>query len=105
MDTYTLAVNNLKQAITTAINKAIEKGELPQAEIPQFIIETPADRSHGDFVKNRRKTVAESSAARIAHMHRAGRICGNKFNHYLFALPKIGATVFFGACKNFTHCV
>ena len=35
MDTYTLAVNNLKQAITTAINKAIEKGELPQAEIPR----------------------------------------------------------------------
>ena len=52
MDTYILAVNNLKQAITTAINKAIEKGELPQAEIPQFIIETPADRSHGDFATN-----------------------------------------------------
>lgn len=52
MDTYALAVNNLKQAISGAINKAIEKGELPQAEIPQFIIETPADRSHGDFATN-----------------------------------------------------
>jgi arginyl-tRNA synthetase len=52
MDTYATAVNMLKQAITDAINKAIENGELPQAEIPQFIIETPADRTHGDFATN-----------------------------------------------------
>lgn len=52
MDTYAKAVSMLKQAITDAINKAIEKEELPQAEIPQFIIETPADRSHGDFATN-----------------------------------------------------
>ncbi len=52
MDTYAKSVSMLKKAITDAINKAIEKGELPQAEIPQFIIETPADRSHGDFATN-----------------------------------------------------
>ena len=52
MDTYAKAVGMLKKAITDAINKAIEKEELPQAEIPQFIIETPADRSHGDFATN-----------------------------------------------------
>lgn len=52
MDTYSNAVGMLKNAITNAINKAIEKGELPQAEIPQFIIETPADRTHGDFATN-----------------------------------------------------
>jgi arginyl-tRNA synthetase len=52
MDTYATAVNMLKQAIKDAINKAIENGELPQAEIPQFIIETPADRTHGDFATN-----------------------------------------------------
>ncbi len=52
MDTYAKAVSMLKKAITEAINKAIEKGELPQAELPQFIIETPADRSHGDFATN-----------------------------------------------------
>ncbi len=52
MYTYTKAVQMLKDAITDAVNKAIEKGELPQAEIPQFIIETPADRSHGDFATN-----------------------------------------------------
>ncbi len=52
MDTYAKSVSMLKKAITNAINKAIENGELPQAEIPQFIIETPADRSHGDFATN-----------------------------------------------------
>ena len=52
MDTYAKAVNMLKNAITNAINKAIENGELPQAELPQFIIETPADRTHGDFATN-----------------------------------------------------
>ncbi len=52
MDTYSLAVKNLKNAITSAIQKAISNGELPQAEIPGFIIETPADRTHGDFATN-----------------------------------------------------
>ncbi len=52
MDTYAKAVDMLKKAITNAINKAIENGELPKAELPAFIIETPADRSHGDFATN-----------------------------------------------------
>lgn len=52
MDTYATAVNMLKKAITDAINKAIETGKLPQADVPQFIVETPADRSHGDFATN-----------------------------------------------------
>lgn len=52
MDTYANAVKMLKEAITDAMNKAIEKGELPKAELPQFIIETPADRTHGDFATN-----------------------------------------------------
>lgn len=52
MDTYASAVKMLRQAITDAINKAIENGELPSAELPQFIIETPADRKNGDFATN-----------------------------------------------------
>lgn len=52
MDMYAKAVKSLKSAITNAINKAIENGELPQAEIPEFIIETPADTTHGDFATN-----------------------------------------------------
>ena len=52
MDTYALAVQQLKKAIENAIEKAIANGELPQAETAPFIIETPADRSHGDFATN-----------------------------------------------------
>lgn len=52
MDTYALAVQQLKKAIENAIEKAIANGELPQAEAAPFIIETPADRSHGDFATN-----------------------------------------------------
>ncbi len=52
MNTYKTAVDMLKKAITAAIEKAIQKGELPQSEIPNFIIEIPADRTHGDFATN-----------------------------------------------------
>ena len=52
MDIYALAVKQLKDAITAAINKAIEDGALPNAGLPAFIIETPADQSHGNFATN-----------------------------------------------------
>lgn len=52
MDMYAKAVNGLKAAITDAINKAIKSGALPQAQTPEFIIETPADTTHGDFATN-----------------------------------------------------
>ncbi len=42
----------LRKAIEDAINKAIEKGQLTKAEIEQFVIEEPADRSHGDLATN-----------------------------------------------------
>lgn len=42
----------LKNKITDAVKTAIQKGELPQAEIPEFIIETPADKKNGDFSTN-----------------------------------------------------
>ncbi len=42
----------LRTAIENAIKKAIENGQLAQAEIPNFVIEEPADRSHGDFATN-----------------------------------------------------
>lgn len=60
MDTYTLAVNQLKNAVTSAIENAIKNSELPQAEIPQFIVETPADRTHGDFATNAAMAGAKS---------------------------------------------
>ena len=46
-------LNNLKQAITNAFEKAQETGLLSrEAQIPDFTIETPSDRSHGDLATN-----------------------------------------------------
>ena len=43
---------DIKSAVINAANKAIENGMLPTAEITDFIIESPTDRSHGDFAVN-----------------------------------------------------
>lgn len=44
--------NGLKTAIIKAAEKAMAEGLLPEAELPDFIIETPADREHGDLAAN-----------------------------------------------------
>lgn len=46
------AKEQLTNVIKTAIETAIEKEQLPKAELPNFIIETPADRTHGDLATN-----------------------------------------------------
>lgn len=50
--TATLAKQQMKDVITSAINKAIQNGTLPQGDIPEFIIEKPADKSNGDLATN-----------------------------------------------------
>ena len=45
-------INSLRAAIENAIKKAIANGELTDSPIPQFVIEEPADRSHGDLATN-----------------------------------------------------
>jgi arginyl-tRNA synthetase len=42
----------IKDAIIAAISSAIEKDELPQADMPDFIIEKPSDKKNGDFSTN-----------------------------------------------------
>ncbi len=42
----------LKSKIIDAIAAATASGELPQAEMPAFIIEKPADKKNGDFSSN-----------------------------------------------------
>ena len=44
--------NKLYDAIVNAVNTAIGKGDLPEAEMPKFIIEKPADKKNGDFSSN-----------------------------------------------------
>lgn len=39
--------------IENALKRAMDKGELPNVDnLPEFIVETPADRSHGDIATN-----------------------------------------------------
>ena len=52
MDTYSQAVEQLKAVVKAAMKQAIEQGALPQAELPDFIVEVPADNAHGDFATN-----------------------------------------------------
>ena len=53
MSTAAQTVQQLKQAIINAFQKAQELELLSrEANIPDFTIETPADRSHGDLATN-----------------------------------------------------
>ena len=46
-------VDNLKQEITHAVHKAIGKGQLMNAaQLPEFVIEVPADKKNGDLATN-----------------------------------------------------
>ena len=44
--------NLIKEAIIAAIGSAIEKGELTEGAMPDFIIEKPSDKKNGDFSTN-----------------------------------------------------
>lgn len=46
------ATDDLRQIIIEAIGKAVAQGELPSEAIPDFSIEVPAEKSHGDFASN-----------------------------------------------------
>ena len=43
---------NLRKAIDSAILSAMSDGSLPQGDIPAYVLEEPADRSHGDIATN-----------------------------------------------------
>lgn len=42
----------LRQAVVAACQKAMVDGTLPEAELPDFVIETPKDEKNGDFSTN-----------------------------------------------------
>lgn len=44
--------NKLNEAIALAVEKATQSGDLPEAKMPKFIIEKPADKKNGDFSSN-----------------------------------------------------
>ena len=42
----------LKALIGSAVKKAIADGQLPDADIPEFIVERPANKANGDYSSN-----------------------------------------------------
>ncbi len=50
--TNTNVTETLRKQIESAVKAAMDKGDLPAGELPNFIIEEPADRSHGDIATN-----------------------------------------------------
>ena len=54
------AIKSLREAIENAVKSAINNGQLPEGELQGFIIEAPADRSHGDFATNAAMTGAKA---------------------------------------------
>lgn len=45
-------ISKIKELINAAIEAAYEKGELPSNEIPEYLVEIPADTNFGDFAAN-----------------------------------------------------
>ena len=54
------ATTELRNTIRSAMEKACANGELPQADIPEFSIEVPADRAHGDWATNAARVSARA---------------------------------------------
>lgn len=67
--------DKLTCAITEAFKKAVADGTLPEAEIPSFNIEVPADRANGDFSTN--AAMAGARAFRRAPRQIADAVCAN----------------------------
>lgn len=46
------ATDELRVLIIKALEKAMENGDIPEAQIPSFGIEIPANRDNGDYSSN-----------------------------------------------------
>lgn len=65
----------LKKLINDAINRAISKGQLIDAEIPEFIIEIPTNKANGDYSSN--AAMASAKAFKKSPKLIADAICDN----------------------------
>ena len=63
---------NLRKNINAAILSAMDEGLLPKGDVPAFVLEEPADRSHGDIATN--VAMAGARVFRMAPIKAAGII-------------------------------
>lgn len=77
------AQENLKEAILSAISKAQAEGKLPEAEIPDFIIEVPADKKNGDLATNVAMVCARAFKSSPRNIAQAITECMSLENTYI----------------------
>ena len=51
-DRIAFAKEQVGSLIRAALNRAMETGALPQADLPEFVVEIPADTANGDVASN-----------------------------------------------------
>ena len=69
------ASKQLEALIQNAFAAAIAAGQLPEAPVPAFVVEIPADTSHGDFATN--AAMVSARAFHSAPRKIAETICGH----------------------------
>lgn len=85
------AQEQLNKIIRIAVERAVNSGALPKAELPMFIVEVPADRSHGDYSTN--VALASARVFRMAPIKIAGIVIENidLHNSYFNSCEAAGA--------------
>lgn len=69
----TKAIDQVRSAIQEAATCAVHEGQLPDAPLPEFLVEVPAERSHGDYASN--VAMVSAKAFRMAPRKIAEILC------------------------------
>ena len=69
------AEQQIYDIIKASLTKAQANGELPEGDIPEFKVEVPADRTHGDYSTN--AAMVSARVFRNAPMKIAAALCSN----------------------------
>lgn len=107
------ALDEARRLLAAAAQAAMDTGELPQAELPAFIVEVPADTKNGDIASNLamagartwRKAPRMIAEALTAHLQlentvfERAEVAGPGFIN-LFLAPSFWAGVVLAACSN-----
>ena len=107
------ALDEARRLLAAAAQAAMDAGELPQAELPAFIVEVPADTKNGDIASNLamagartwRKAPRMIAETLTAHLQlentvfERAEVAGPGFIN-LFLAPSFWAGVVLAACSN-----
>ena len=110
------ALDEARRLLAAAAQAAMDAGELPQAELPAFIVEVPADTKNGDIASNLamagartwRKAPRMIAEALTAHLQlentvfERAEVAGPGFIN-LFLAPSFWAGVVLAACSNLEY--